>query len=503
MTQIKDVEIFRIVAASPNDVQAERDSLPSVINELNLWVGPLGGLRLELLRWETEAFPAFHSDGPQGHIDSRLNIQDCDLFIGIFWKKFGTPVDDAKSGTEHEFKLAYEAWKVKTRPQIMFYFNQKAYKPNSREEIDQWGQVLEFQNNFPKEGLWWPYKGASQFEDLVRKHLTKIVLDKIMSPSEGADKAGSRGGSPASNKQARVSSVDPDKVGNGKLILDLVNVYGNHLEGKVSIHYRNSTLHHYGALADVDASKKLIITGLYTHPHGHYWIQVNSSTYFPAGRFVAINTDGSAYLRMMLPINSKRVKRANFPRFGQLHEDLKKLLKTSNNVVSFEGRTGKDLYDALDDLRKANLLNLAAKAAMTLLKDGKSVLAHLQKLKEIKADHMFAFASKELLEQTEKDASDEIFRSVAGSLHYPPASIAGSRAAGSFKTSDYYGELQLTFYLNEDGCIVDLDIDDGNGAEHIFQLLRGSLWERNVNAFDIHEILVAHQAIDPGYTLSV
>jgi hypothetical protein len=41
--------------------------------------------------------------------------------------------------------------------------------------VDQWGRVLEFQTNFPKEGLWWPYNGARQFELLLRNHLTQFV----------------------------------------------------------------------------------------------------------------------------------------------------------------------------------------------------------------------------------------------------------------------------------------------------------------------------------------
>jgi len=163
------------VVASPGDVQAERDVLPVVIDELNRGIAAGRGLRLELSRWETDAYPGFHSEGPQGLIDPILRIEECDILIGIFWRRFGTPTSDAKSGTEHEFRLAYETWKQKGSPQIMVYFNQKPYNPKSREEADQWGQVLEFRQNFPKEGLWWPYKGKAQFEKLVRNHLTQII----------------------------------------------------------------------------------------------------------------------------------------------------------------------------------------------------------------------------------------------------------------------------------------------------------------------------------------
>jgi internalin A len=169
------VRIFRVVVASPTDVQPERDVLPSVIEEVTHAVAADRGLRLELSRWETDAYPGFHLDGPQGFIDPILKITDCDLLIGIFWKRFGTPSEDGQSGTEHEFNSAHEAWKEKGSPQIFVYFNEKAYTPKSKAETEQWGQVLEFKEKFPKEGLWWPYKGKAQFEKLVRNHLTNYI----------------------------------------------------------------------------------------------------------------------------------------------------------------------------------------------------------------------------------------------------------------------------------------------------------------------------------------
>ena len=43
-----------------------------------------------------------------------LKIEDCDILICIFWKRLGTPTKkDGKTGTEHEFHLAYEAFKKK------------------------------------------------------------------------------------------------------------------------------------------------------------------------------------------------------------------------------------------------------------------------------------------------------------------------------------------------------------------------------------------------------
>jgi hypothetical protein len=168
-------QVLRVVVASPGDVLAEREAIPSVIEELNQSIGEDRQARLEAARWETDAYPGFHIDGPQGLIDSVMRPGDCDVLLGIFWKRFGTPVTDALSGTEHEIRLAHEAWKSTGRPQLMIYFKQEPYTPQSRAEIEQWGRVLHFRETFPKEGLWWAYSTAAEFQNLVRRHLSNLL----------------------------------------------------------------------------------------------------------------------------------------------------------------------------------------------------------------------------------------------------------------------------------------------------------------------------------------
>ncbi|MBL8188363.1 MAG: hypothetical protein JNK38_10170 [Acidobacteria bacterium] len=173
---MEQARIIRIVVASPGDVMAERNALADVIEDLNQGIARQYGLRLELARWETDSYPGFHPEGPQGLIDDILRIEDCDLLIGIFWKRFGSPTMGANSGTEHEIQTAINGWNQNRRPQVAVYFNVKPYSPDSPEELRQWGQVLEFKSKFPKEGMWWEYSGKNQFEKLVRSHLEKFVF---------------------------------------------------------------------------------------------------------------------------------------------------------------------------------------------------------------------------------------------------------------------------------------------------------------------------------------
>jgi hypothetical protein len=174
----KQVKLLRVVVASPSDVQPERDILPDIVDELNRGVAAMRDVWLELCRWETDAYPPFHPEGPQGLVDSVLQIKDCDILIGIFWKRFGTPTSYGTTGTEHEIESAYQSWKVNLRPEIMVYFSQNAFRPESPEEIEQWSRVLDFKRNFSPEGLWWDYKGPHEFANLVRRHLTRMIRER-------------------------------------------------------------------------------------------------------------------------------------------------------------------------------------------------------------------------------------------------------------------------------------------------------------------------------------
>lgn len=167
---------LRVVIASPNDVKEEREALDKVINRINRNTAESQGLILKTVRWETDSYPGFHIDGAQGLIDPILKIEDCDIFICIFWKRFGKPIKKGgKTGTEHEFYKASEKWKQNRKPQIMLYFNQKEYYPKNSKESEQQTAILKFKESLPKEGLYCEYNGITQFKEIVLDHLTRYL----------------------------------------------------------------------------------------------------------------------------------------------------------------------------------------------------------------------------------------------------------------------------------------------------------------------------------------
>lgn len=175
-------QIVRVVLASPSDVQDERNIVADVVSEVNKLAAHRDGLQLELKRWETDVHSGFHVDGPQGLIDDVLQIEDSAILIGIFWKKFGTPVSDAGSGTEHEFLRAYKSWKSTRRPEIMLYFKEADFFPRTPEELEQVGAVMAFKKRIEKEGVYTTFVTPSDFEKTLRHQLTEVVR-KLATPN--------------------------------------------------------------------------------------------------------------------------------------------------------------------------------------------------------------------------------------------------------------------------------------------------------------------------------
>src|SRR5437764_7595584 len=167
---------LRIVVGSPNDVTAEKEMLREIVEKINRGIAAEKAHDLKLYTWETEIYPRFHVDGFPGAIDEALDIDNCDVLICIFWKRFGTPVKDAKSGTEHEFNRARRAWTERNKPEIMVYFSQNPYTLKTVEEARQLENVLQFKANLPPECLPWDYRDPNHFKELVSEHLTRFVV---------------------------------------------------------------------------------------------------------------------------------------------------------------------------------------------------------------------------------------------------------------------------------------------------------------------------------------
>jgi len=170
----KSVTLLKAFLASPSDVNAERDIVAKVLTELNREWSEALSLHVELVRWETHAFPAFGL-GPQNVI-SKETEGKYEIFIGLLWSKFGTATSTESSGTLEEFKRAYAQFQEDNNSiSLMFYFKNQPL-PLNQLDIEQLKQVIDFRKSIGDlGGLYWEFDSSETFESLIRIHLTKVV----------------------------------------------------------------------------------------------------------------------------------------------------------------------------------------------------------------------------------------------------------------------------------------------------------------------------------------
>ena len=204
--------VLSVFVASPDDVVEERGRLEDVIRELNTTWSRQFGLRLELVRWETHAYPGFGED-PQAVLNEQIP-QDFDIFIGLMWYRFGTPTGRAGSGTIEEFEHAKTRHDTDpTSVQLMIYFKD-APAPISPSQLDhaQLANVSEFRSRLGHEGgLYWSFQTPKDFETLVRLHLSRRV-QRFLSQSSSSPAAPARSGAetPMTDTAEQAAPIEDD-----------------------------------------------------------------------------------------------------------------------------------------------------------------------------------------------------------------------------------------------------------------------------------------------------
>ncbi len=284
-----------------------------------------------------------------------------------------------------------------------------------------------------------------------------------------------------------------------KLNFNLTDVSGARIREDINVELRHITTGRQ-LRARLKGGRSTSIVNLPSQPDSVYSVLIDPPSYLPVSQFVAVKPSGTTVLDLTFPVDPRKVKQLKPATFATLSDDAKRVLEASDGVLLFEEKTGAALYGALDDVRRAGLLNIFAKTRATTFASGRHVLSFVMKLLEIRGDRFFATVQRELREEAKNAVHAGLFVEAPELLHHPPE---GFEQAGSYKTADHYGNLQLSFFARGDEWRADIDIDDASGLAHAFQVLRNALTDRPTHPYDIHEILVHYQRLDPGYLLVV
>lgn len=168
------VRVLRLLLSSPGDVAAERDCVANSVFRFNQDAVEQRGIFVKLVRWEDMA-PQI---GPCAQRVINAQIGDYDLFVGIMWNRFGSPTDVAASGTKEEFDAAVESWKERGKPWIVFYFGKSPTNLETRGQIEQKQQVIEFREEVQGMGVVRSFSSPEEFEQLVYQDLLRITSNE-------------------------------------------------------------------------------------------------------------------------------------------------------------------------------------------------------------------------------------------------------------------------------------------------------------------------------------
>lgn len=171
--------VYRILIASPSDVDEEREIVARIIQDWNDLNSFNKKIVLLPVRWETHSSPTF-GVRPQEAINKQL-VDDCDMLIGFFWTKIGTPTGVEIGGTVEEIKRVSKAGKP-----VMLYFSKRAKDP-SLLDISQLESLNKFKEEIYSSALVENFNSTVDFRDKLSRQLEMKIRELQERKAESKD----------------------------------------------------------------------------------------------------------------------------------------------------------------------------------------------------------------------------------------------------------------------------------------------------------------------------
>ena len=167
----QQMNLLRVFLASPSDLQAEREATKEIVERLNRTIREIGWV-VELLGWE-DRLPGFGR--PQSQINE--DVDACDLFLGVLWRRWGSPSGEFQSGFEEEFERAVSRRRKSESPEIWIYFKQVEHTSDPGEQLR---QVIAFRKKLmqQRELLYFEFGDTSAWQIACHDALFRYVVKR-------------------------------------------------------------------------------------------------------------------------------------------------------------------------------------------------------------------------------------------------------------------------------------------------------------------------------------
>jgi hypothetical protein len=201
---------FNVMIASPGDVASERAIVRDVVYEWNAVNSNSRKIVLLPIGWESHASPEMGASA-QTIINNQV-LTKCDLLVGVFWTRIGTPTERHLSGTVEEIENHIAAGKP-----AMLYFSSQPVAMDTA-DLDQVQRLRKFKESCQPRGLNESYDSHGDFKEKFYRHLQlKVNEHPLFKSSNEAEISqnivASRTQLPSLSHEARVllkeASLDP------------------------------------------------------------------------------------------------------------------------------------------------------------------------------------------------------------------------------------------------------------------------------------------------------
>lgn len=162
-----DARVYRVLIASPGDLHEERTIIENQVHAWNASHAVAEKAVLLPVRWETHSTPEY-GDRPQAILNRRL-VDECDLLIGAFWTRVGTPTGGYESGTVEEIEQIAKAGKP-----ALLYFSLRQINPHEL-DLDQLRRVRELRPRIQSHALTADFATPADLGVLLSRHLIDIM----------------------------------------------------------------------------------------------------------------------------------------------------------------------------------------------------------------------------------------------------------------------------------------------------------------------------------------
>lgn len=170
-----NARVFKIMLASPSDVDAEREAARRQVDRWNAAHSEARNIVLLPVGWETNSTPRL-GHRPQEILNEQV-LKGSDIVIGIFGERVGTPTGDYESGSVEEIQRHHESGKT-----VKLYFSEA---PISRHHDP---KQLESLNRFKDEmkaiGTYQPF---SSTDDFAQRFYTQLEIEMNQPEYQGSD----------------------------------------------------------------------------------------------------------------------------------------------------------------------------------------------------------------------------------------------------------------------------------------------------------------------------